>query len=157
NAEAVLIDCILEGISPVGWGAMGGDTTNMHYWEHHSTNASDGTLADVSQRKPESKQLTVPKDSETIANYRNPAFVLGGAAQMAPLISAQPGSVAAAAGQSVVFTLTAAAIPDAVYQWSKNGVPIRGATQATLAFSTVKTSDAGRYTVGVSNSSGRVT
>src|SRR5678816_704471 len=32
-AEAVLINTKLEGISPVGWGAMGGDTVNMHYWE----------------------------------------------------------------------------------------------------------------------------
>ena len=31
------------------WGAMGGDTANMHYWEYNSTNLSDGSQ-DVSQR-----------------------------------------------------------------------------------------------------------
>jgi pectin methylesterase-like acyl-CoA thioesterase len=59
NAEAVLINCVLEGISPVGWGAMGGDTTNMHYWEYNSTNASDGKPVDVSQRKPEVAAIDV--------------------------------------------------------------------------------------------------
>ena len=76
-AEAVLINAKLEGISPVGWGAMGGDTTNMHYWEYHSTNLSDGKPVDVSQRKPESRQLTKERDAETIANYSNPAYILG--------------------------------------------------------------------------------
>jgi hypothetical protein len=32
--------------------------------------------ADVSQRKPESKQLTKERDAQTIANYSNPAYVL---------------------------------------------------------------------------------
>ena len=76
-AESVLIDAKLEGISPVGWGAMGGDTANMHYWEYHSTNLGDGKPVDVSQRKPESKQLTKERDADTIANYSNPAYVLG--------------------------------------------------------------------------------
>ena len=74
NAEAVLINAKLEGISPVGWGAMGGDTANMHYWEYNSTNLSDGKPVDVSQRKPESRQLTKERDAETIANYSNPAY-----------------------------------------------------------------------------------
>src|SRR4029434_11315204 len=47
-----LINCALEGISPVGWGAMGGDTTNMHYWEYNSTNLSDGKPADDIQTNP---------------------------------------------------------------------------------------------------------
>ena len=76
-AEAVLINAKLEGISPVGWGAMGGDTANMHYWEYNSTNLSDGRPVDVSQRKPESKQLTKERDAAAIANYSNPAYVLG--------------------------------------------------------------------------------
>jgi pectinesterase len=78
NCEAVLIDCALEGISPVGWGRVGGDTTNVHYWEYNSTNISDGKPVDVSQRNPVSRQLTKEKDTEIIANYSNPAYVLGG-------------------------------------------------------------------------------
>jgi hypothetical protein len=76
-AEAVLINCRLNGIPPAGWGPIDDDTSHIHFWEFHSTN-SGGLPADVSQRHPVSKQLTEPQDLQTIANYSNPAFVLGG-------------------------------------------------------------------------------
>jgi pectin methylesterase-like acyl-CoA thioesterase len=155
NAEAVLINCVLEGISPVGWGAMGGDTTNMHYWEYNSTNASDGKPVDVSQRKPESRQLTLPKDAEIIANYSNPAYVLGWSPEMAPLFLAHPESTTAAPGQAVSFSVKVAAAPGVTYHWLKNGNPILNASsQATLRLNSVGSGDAGRYSVVVSNSSG---
>jgi pectinesterase len=78
NCEAVLLNCVLEGISPVGWGRVGGATANVHYWEYNSTNLSDGEPVDVSHRSPVSRQLTKEKDAEIIANYSNPAYVLGG-------------------------------------------------------------------------------
>jgi hypothetical protein len=40
----------------------------------------------VSQRKPESKQLTKERDAETIANYSNPAYVLGWAPNVGTLL-----------------------------------------------------------------------
>jgi pectin methylesterase-like acyl-CoA thioesterase len=76
--EAVLIDCALSGISTVGWGTIGGETANVHYWEYNSVNLSDGKPVDISQRHQASRQLTMVNDSAIIANYRNPAFVLGG-------------------------------------------------------------------------------
>ena len=155
NAEAVLINCVLEGISPVGWGAMGGDTTNMHYWEYNSTNASDGKPVDVSQRKPESRQLTLPKDAEIIANYSNPAYVLGWSPEMAPLFLAHPESTTAAPGQAVSFSVKVAAAPGVTYHWLKDGNSILNASsQATLRLNSVGSGDAGRYSVVVSNSSG---
>ena len=36
-AEAVLINCRLEGIPPVGWGPVDGDTSHLHLWEFNST------------------------------------------------------------------------------------------------------------------------
>ena len=155
-AEAVLINCILQGISPVGWGAMGGDTTHMHYWEYNSINA-DGKLVDVSQRKPESKQLTMPKDAEIIANYSNPAYVLGWTPMMAPLVLTPPASVSAVAGESITLNVRVAAIPAATFQWSRNGAAIPGATGAILNLNRARTSEAGSYTVTAANSSGRVT
>lgn len=77
-AEAVMINCKLEGISPAGWGKIGGDTENMHFWEYNSTNLSDGKPVDVSQRHPVSKQLKMPDDAEVIENYSVPSYVLGG-------------------------------------------------------------------------------
>ena len=76
-AEAVLINCHLKGIPAAGWGPVDDDTTHTHLWEYNSTDL-DGQAIDVSQRHPVSKRLTMPGDAQTIADYSNPAFVLGG-------------------------------------------------------------------------------
>jgi hypothetical protein len=136
---------------------MGGDTANMHYWEYNSTNLSDGKPIDISQRKPESKQLTIDKDAETIANYSNPAYVLGWTPAMAPVILAPPEAVMSEASRSMTLSVKVAAIPDASYQWLDNGEPIQGATLSTLTIANAKRADASRYGVRVSNASGSAT
>jgi hypothetical protein len=77
HAEAVLINCRLNGIPGIGWGPIEDDTSHLHLWEFNSTDL-DGRPIDVTQRHPVSKQLALPKDAETIANYSNPSFVLDG-------------------------------------------------------------------------------
>ena len=149
-----MIDAKLEGISPEGWGAMGGDATNIHYWEYNSRNLRDGTPVDVSQRKPQSRQLTNETDAKTIANYRRPAYVLGWTPAMAPVILGPPEAVMTGIGQSMTIGVKVAALPDATYQWLDRGVPIEGATAATLTRASAKPADASRYTVEVSNASG---
>jgi hypothetical protein len=137
---------------------MGGDATNMHYWEYNSTNASDGKPVDVSQRKPESRQLTMPKDAEIIANYSNPSNVLDGwAPAMAPVLLTPPAAATTASGGSVTLVVKFAAIPLAALQWSKNGTNIPGATNATLNLINVRNADAGSYSVTAVNASGRTT
>ena len=76
--EAVLLNCQLSGISPVGWGPLGKDVSNVRYREYNSTNLKDGKPVDISQRLPASRQLTMEKDSVLIQNYSQPAFVLNG-------------------------------------------------------------------------------
>jgi pectinesterase len=76
-AEAVLIHCRLKGIAPEGWGPIEAETANLHLWEFDSTDL-DGRPIDTSQRAAASKQLALPGDAVTIANYSKPAFVLGG-------------------------------------------------------------------------------
>ena len=158
NAEVVLINCALAGISPVGWGTVGGDTSNVHYWEYNSTNVGDGKPVDVSQRHPASRQLTMEKDAQIIANYSNPTWVLGGwTPTMAPLILTQPAAATAVAGQTVTFSAKVAAIPEATYQWFKNGAAIHGATDPTLKLPNVRAGDGADYTVTVTNGSGSAT
>ncbi len=76
-AEAVLINCRLKGIPPIGWGPIDDETSHLHLWEFNSTDL-DGHPIDISQRHPVSKQLHLPQDAKTVADYSNPAFVLGG-------------------------------------------------------------------------------
>jgi hypothetical protein len=76
-AEAVLINCRLGGIPAEGWGPIEADPAHLHLWEYNSMDLEGKTL-DVSKRHAASKQLTMDKDAETIANYSKPSFVLGG-------------------------------------------------------------------------------
>jgi pectin methylesterase-like acyl-CoA thioesterase len=158
NVEVVLLSCALDGIAPPGWGEVGGDTSQAHLWEYDSRNLRDGSPADVSARVSISKQLTKDRDAQTIANYGNPAWVLGGwSPAMAPIILSGPAPVTIARGQAAVLSVTVAAIPEAAYQWFRNGARIPGATSRTLALAAVRDGDAGAYTVTATNASGSVT
>ena len=151
--EAVILNCALEDIRPNGWDVAGDDTSDIHYWEYNSNNLKDGSPVDVSQRNPVSRQLTMENDAEIIANYSSPAYVLGGwDPQMAPIILIQPEPTTVSAGQTASLTVKVAAVPDASYQWFKDGKTIAGATDMTL-----KTESAGTYTVTAQNDSGTVT
>jgi len=77
NVEVVLISCTLDGVSPAGWGEIGGDAAQVHLWEYDSRNP-DGSPQDVSGRHPASRRLRRDADAQTIANYSNPAWVLDG-------------------------------------------------------------------------------
>lgn len=155
--EAVLLNCKLSGISPAGWGPIGGDASNVHYWEYNSTSIIDGKPVDYSQRLPASKQLTMEKDSQVISSYMKPAYVLGGwKPAMAPVVLAQPETVEVKEGQSAGFIVTAAGIPEVSYQWYFNGHSISGATNNALHIKSVSSRHAGKYSVTLINSSGTV-
>lgn len=77
-SEAVLINCSLKNIVPQGWGKVGGETKNIHYWEYNSINMDDGKPVDVKQRAHFSNQLSKEKDKKLIENYSNPSFILDG-------------------------------------------------------------------------------
>ncbi|HMC48747.1 MAG TPA: pectinesterase family protein [Caballeronia sp.] len=157
HAEAVLIDATLSGISPAGWGEVSGDASQVHFWEYNSRNA-DGTPLDARGRNPISRQLDPQRDAATIASYRDPAFVLDGwQPSMAPLILKQPTAATVSAGTAATLQVSAAAVPDASYQWFKNGKPIADARTASLSIQSVAPSDAGAYSVRVDNASGGAT
>jgi hypothetical protein len=78
NSEVVLMDCVLDqATSPIAWLLNGeADAPNLHFWEFNSHDAS-GAAIDTSERLGISRQLKHPDDDAAIANYSNPAFVLG--------------------------------------------------------------------------------
>ena len=69
---------------------------------------------------------------------------------------AQPSSRVLAAGGSVTFTVEAIGVAPLTYQWRKNGIDIPGATAATFSLINVSVSQAGSYSVVVSNPTGSV-
>ena len=80
---------------------------------------------------------------------------------VAPVITAQPSSQTIIAGNSATFSVTATGTWPLTYQWKHNGQVINGqviagATSASYTISNVTASDAGSYTVVVSNEAGSV-
>jgi hypothetical protein len=160
NSEVVLIECALGDINPAAWSLVG-DTTNQRYWEYHSVRIGDGRPADVSGRHPASRQLTLERDAGIIANYSNPAYVLGGwSPSMAPVILTHPAAVSVSPGGAATFSVGVAAVPAPTYRWRRNGTPVSdgngvsGATTATLTLADAKARDRGTYTVAVTNAAG---
>ena len=74
----------------------------------------------------------------------------------APLITSHPQSLTVTNGNPASFSVTATGTGPLFYQWKKAGVAIAGATNASLTFAAAQTTDAGSYTVCVSNIVGQV-
>ncbi|HMJ66743.1 MAG TPA: lamin tail domain-containing protein, partial [Candidatus Binatia bacterium] len=72
-----------------------------------------------------------------------------------PVIVTQPQSSNVFVGATVTLSVTVNGSPPLRFQWRKNNVNIPGATNATLTFNNVQTTDTGSYTVFVTNSVGQ--
>jgi hypothetical protein len=62
-----------------------------------------------------------------------------------------PGTTNAIAGQTVTLSVAATGSSPFYYQWQLNGVNVAGATNATLTLNNILSSEAGNYTVVMSN------
>ena len=74
----------------------------------------------------------------------------------APVITVQPANQTAMMGSNIQFSVVATGAPTPAYQWYRNGTAINGASSASLTLTNVQMTDAGDYTVTISNSSGSV-
>jgi hypothetical protein len=81
----------------------------------------------------------------------------GDGGETAPVILTQPISVVANPGSAASFAVWASGAAPLTYQWSKNGTPITGATNASYVVAAAGAGDAGSYRVAVANSLGTVT
>jgi hypothetical protein len=71
-----------------------------------------------------------------------------------PAIVSEPVSQTVFAGQSASLTVGTIGAAPMTYQWKLNGANIPGATSKTLTLTDVYYSDAGAYTVGITNAQG---
>ena len=88
---------------------------------------------------------------------RSASITINAGSATAPTITTQPVGRTAAAGANVSFSVTANGTAPLNYQWRLNGANLSGATNSTLALTSVTANQAGNYTVVVNNSAGSVT
>jgi hypothetical protein len=74
-----------------------------------------------------------------------------------PVLTRQPQGLTVTNGGPASFTVTATGTPPISFQWRRNGTDLPGGTNATLSLASVQASDAGNYSVLVSNPAGQVT
>jgi len=73
------------------------------------------------------------------------------------VITNQPVSQTVVAGSNATFSVGAAGTPPLRYQWRLEGIALPGATDSTLTLNSVQPSQAGNYSVVVSNSAASLT
>lgn len=100
---------------------------------------------------------TITATSTVDGSKADTATITVTAATAAPSITTQPSSETVIEGDDVSFSVVAAGDSPLSYQWKKDGVDIEGATTATLSLTDVQASDAGSYTVEVTNGAGSIT
>jgi sugar lactone lactonase YvrE len=72
----------------------------------------------------------------------------------APTIQTQPAGASIVQTNSYTFSVVASGNPSPSYQWMLGGVPIPGATSSTYTITSAQGTDAGTYSVAVTNSIG---
>ena len=76
---------------------------------------------------------------------------------VAPAITAQPLPVAVKVTSNATFTVTATGVPSPAYQWQFNGTNLAAATSTSYTRMNAQYTDAGNYSVLVTNVAGSVT
>lgn len=122
-----------------------------YQWKHAGTNLPGATTA--SYVKPNAQPADAGSYFVTITNSvgSTNSLVVTLTVHTPPVITSQPQSTNVNLGEGATFSVVATGTPAPIYQWRFNGVNIAGATAASFTRSNVQATDAGDYTVVVSN------
>ena len=124
----------------IGIGNVNDGFNNFPFW------------GDIDEVSLYSRALTAG-EIETIYNVGASGKCLSGTP---PTILAQPISQVVTSGDNVSFSVLAAGTRPLSYQWMLNGINLAAGMASSLSLSNVQPSDAGTYSVLVSNSAGAV-
>ena len=130
---------------------VSGDLPISYQWTKNSTQISGAInnnyeIVSVSETDFASYAVTA---SNAVGSISSSSVVLK--INKAPTISYQPQNVSGYIGEKTFFNVAAQGDPSPSYQWAKDGVEISGANFSVYNINSLKDSDAGIYTVNVSN------
>jgi hypothetical protein len=141
----------------------GGTSGASYWWKKNGVLVSSGFNAYISKAAIADSGEYSFGGSYTIFQGRLFTFPIGPTTaeiqvlRSAPKLLEQPYGQTLNAGENVVFSAKASGRPPLLYQWRRNGINISGATNSTLNIDQAQNSDAGYYTVYVSNAAGSAT
>ena len=129
-----------------------------YQWRHQGTNLPNQTNAtlNVTNVNP---QIHAGAYDVVLTNIAGGRTSLVGTLTVlvAPGITQQPLDVTASAQGVAGFSITATGTAPLAYQWRRDGIILLNQTNAALSIASVRTNDAGAYTVTVSNGAGSIT
>ena len=149
--------------APVSLSVSASGTGTLSYqWSFNGSPIAGATspsygIASAQAANAGSYTVVVGSSAGAVASAAAVLTVTGTGAAVVPTIASQPQSESVLIGSGVSFSATANGTAPLTYQWDLNGAPIGGATAPTYSISAAQTSDAGNYTLVVTNSAGTAT
>lgn len=123
----------------------------------HISGSTTATLTLTGVQLPDAGDYTVTVTNVAGSITSAPATLTVNQAALAPTITTQPQSVTVATGSSTTLSVVASGTAPLSYQWYKGGAVIADATASSLTLTNIQPTDAGSYTVVVTNSAGNAT
>lgn len=128
-----------------------------YQWQFNGNNINGATtsaysIASVAATNAGSYACVITGTNGTITTSPGALTITG-----PPSIVAQPGSLTVTQSQSAAFSVTAVGTTPLSCQWQFNSAPISGATATNYTVTNAQSTDAGSYSVVVTNSLGSVT
>jgi hypothetical protein len=148
---------VLTGASATFSVTAGGSPPLSYQWLFNGaiiTNATNAAITITSAQSTNAGNYAVTVSNAFGSTNSAPATLT---INTPPNITTQPASQTALIGATVTFTVSATGTPTPTYQWRRNGISIPAATGPILVINNVQSTNAGTYTVRVSNSVGAVT
>lgn len=150
---------VTQGSGVTFTAAANGSPAPSYQWKKNGGNISGATSASYSinvASTSDAGNYTVVATNVAGSVTSNTASLVVNVPAIAPSISTHPLSTTATAGTGATFSVSASGTAPLTYQWSKNGNAIAGATSSTFSLGSAQLTDAGNYTVTVSNTAGSV-
>jgi pectin methylesterase-like acyl-CoA thioesterase len=139
-------------------GAYWLNTMDPDYTNNPSLSSTDALLYGSPGTNNRGAVTINPNDYTLSAIFGNSYFNLNGwMPTVMPNITSQPTNQSTSGGQPITLAVGATGLPIPSYQWTLNSVNIAGETNPTLVFASVSITNAGTYSVIVSNSAGVMT
>jgi len=126
-------------------------------WEYGNSNLTGTAAVTFNLGVGDSAPELTSTDARLLAAQSANNWLLGWVPQLSPNILTNPMGQTVNYGSNVTFTVAVTGIPAPTYQWLSNGIPMIGLTGPSYTIASANASDAGAYSVIVSNSAGAVT
>ena len=143
---------------PVSFSVVATNTAPLSYqWRKDGTNLAGATTTSysIAAAQPTNAGSYTVVVTNVAGSVTSAVATL--TVNLPPFITTQPLSQTVNAGAPVSFSVAATNTPPLSYQWRRNGTIIAGATGATNSITSAQSTNAGSYTVVVTNAAGSIT